>query len=170
MHTDPTEESQAPESANALADADLLRWFEEQHLLRTLVVADDAEHISEVVRAPMVLLSARPEDVRAAPNPDALGYPEKRLADMTLNDFHVFLLRWATRAVDAGLVRCFVCHERLRNRDLDVPWDGIFVSEDLVAWLFIHFDCKRGLPREIKGRSPFELVPRPPEAFDVSRD
>ncbi|HEY7356607.1 MAG TPA: hypothetical protein VH590_09080 [Ktedonobacterales bacterium] len=168
MDTDRTEESQAGESA--LVDADLLRWFAEQHLLRTLVVADDAEHISEVVRAPMVLLSARPEDVRAAPNPDALGYPEKRLAEMTLNDYHVFIERWATRAIDAGLVRCFVCHEPLRNHDLDVPWDGIFISEDLVAWLFIHFDCKRGLPREIKGRSPFELVPRPPEAFDVSHD
>jgi hypothetical protein len=168
MNTEHTEESQTPEGAPL--DADLQRWFEEQHLLRTLVIADDAEHITEVVRAPMVLFSARPEDVRAAPNPDALGYPEKRLAEMTLNDYHVFLLRWATRAVDAGLARCFVCNEPLRNHDLDVPWDGIFVSEDLVAWLFIHFDCKRGLPREIKGRSPFEIFPRPPEAFDVSRD
>jgi hypothetical protein len=155
---------------SALVDADLLRWFEQQHLLRTLVIAEDEEHITEVVRAPMLLLSAREDDVRAAPNPDALGYPEKRLGEMTLNDFHVFLLRWATRAIDAGLVRCYVCHEVLRNNDLDVPWDGIFVSEDLVAWLFIHFDCKRGLSRELKGRSPFELHPRPPEVFDVSHD
>lgn len=168
MDTEHSESSEVPESA--LGDADLLRWFDEQHLMRTMVFAEDAEHITEVVRAPMILLSARPEDVRAAPNPDALGYPEKRLAEMTLNDFHGFLLRWATRAIDAGLVRCFVCHETLRNRDLDVPWDGIFLSEDLVAWLFIHFDCKRGLQREIKGRSPFELFPRPPETFDVSRD
>jgi hypothetical protein len=157
-------------SKNALVDEDLLRWFEQQHLLRTLVVAEDEEHITEVMRAPMLLLSAREDDVRAAPNPDTLGYPEKRLSDMTLNDFHMFILRWATRAVDAGLVRCFACDEVLRNHDLDVPWDGIFTSEDLVAWLFIHFDCKRLLSRELKGRSPFELHPRPPEMFDVSHD
>ena len=153
-----------------LADTALLRWFEQQHLLRMRVVAEDAEHITEEVREPMVLLSAHEEDARAAPNPDTLGYPEKRLGEMTLNDFHVFILRWATRAVDAGLVRCFACDETLRNNDLDVPWDGIFTSEDLVAWLFIHFDCKRLLKRELKGRDPFELYPRPPEAFDVSHD
>ncbi len=153
-----------------LTDEALLRWFEQQHLLRLRVVAEDAEHIVEEIRAPMVLLSAREEDARAAPNPDALGYPEKRLSEMTLNDFHVFILRWATRAVDAGLVRCFACNETLRNNDLDVPWDGIFTSEDLVAWLFIHFDCKRLLKRELKGRDPFELHPQPPEVFDVSHD
>jgi hypothetical protein len=155
---------------NVPIDADLLRWFEQQHLLRTLVVAEDEDHITEVIRPPMLLLSAREDAARVAPNPDALGYPEKRLSEMTLNDFHVFILRWATRAVDAGLLRCFVCDEVLRNNDLDVPWDGIFTSEDLVAWLFIHFDCKRGLSRELKGRSPFELHPRPPEVFDVSHD
>ena len=153
-----------------LTDEALLRWFEQQHLLRMRVVAEDAEHIAEEMRAPMVLLSAREEDARAAPNPDALGYPEKRLSEMTLNDFHGFMLRWATRAVDAGLARCFACDETLRNNDLDVPWDGIFTSEDLVAWLFIHFDCKRLLQRELKGRSPFDLHPRPPEVFDVSHE
>ncbi|HEY7350017.1 MAG TPA: hypothetical protein VH599_16990 [Ktedonobacterales bacterium] len=168
MDTEGSEQSQAIE--RALVDADLMRWFDEQHLLRTMVIAEDAEHITEIARPPMVFLSARDHDARAAPNPDTLGYPEKRLSEMTLNDFHVFLLRWATRAIDAGLVRCFVCHEPLRNHDLDVPWDGIFLSEHLVAWLFIHFDCKRGLQREIKGRNPFELSPRPPEVFDVSHD
>jgi hypothetical protein len=153
-----------------LIDEALLRWFEQQHLLRMRVVAEDAEQITEEMRAPMVLLSAREEDARAAPNPDALSYPEKRLSEMTLNDFHAFILRWATRAVDAGLVRCFACDETLRNNDLDVPWDGIFTSEDLVAWLFIHFDCKRLLKRELKGRDPFELHPQPPEVFDVSHD
>jgi hypothetical protein len=151
-------------------DEALLAWCDKEHLLRTQVEAEDEEHIVEMVRPPLVLLSARDDDVRYLPNPDTLGYPEKRLSEMSLNDYHVFLLRWATRAVDAGLVRCFVCKERLRNDDLDAPWDGIFVSEALVGWLFIHFDCKRGLQREIKGRSPFELTPRPPEAFDVSRD
>lgn len=151
-------------------DADLLRWFEQQHLLRTLVLAEDEEQITEIVRAPMLLLSAQEDDVRAAPNPETLGYPEKGLGEMTLNDFHMFMLRWATRAVDAGLVRCFVCDELLHNDDLDAPWDGIFTSEDLVAWLFIHFDCKRGLSRELKGRSPFELHPCPPEVLDVSHD
>src|SRR5215468_699388 len=109
MDIEQNEQGQQHEAA--LVDADLLRWFDEQHLLRTMVFAEDAEHITEVMRTPMVLLSARPEDVRATPNPDALGYPEKRLAEMTLNDFHVFMLRWATRAIEAGLVRCFVCHE-----------------------------------------------------------
>ena len=139
-------------------------------MLRLRVIVEGEEQIIEEVRAPMVLLSSREDDARAAPNPDALGYPEKRLSEMTLNDFHVFILRWATRAVDAGLVRCFACNEVLRNNDLDVPWDGIFTSEDLVAWLFIHFDCKRLLSRELKGRNPFELQPRPPEVFDVSHD
>ena len=155
---------------DAPMDADLLRWFEQAHLLRALVLVEDVDHMTELLRAPMILLSAREDDVRAAPNPERLGYPEKRLSEMTLNDFHIFILRWAMRAVDAGLVRCFVCDELLRNDDLDAPWDGIFTSEDLVAWLFIHFDCKRGLSRELKGRSPFELHPRPPEAFDVSHD
>jgi|SRR5579859_2631808 len=161
-HIDTTEDAQV--------DDDLLRWFDTQHLLRTLVLADDAEQITEVVRAPLLLLSARPEDARNAPNPDALGYPEKRLSEMTLDNFHVFILRWATRAVDAGIARCFACDETLRNDDLDAPWDGIFTSEDLVAWLFIHFDCKRRLSRDLKGRSPFDLHPRPPETFDVSRE
>lgn len=154
----------------ASVDDALLAWFEQQHLLRVQLFAEDAEHIVEELRAPMLLLSNHEDDVRAAPNPDTLGYPEKRLGEMTLDDFHVFILRWATRAIDAGLVRCYACNEVLRNNDLDVPWDGIFTSEDLVAWLFIHFDCKRLLQRELKGRSPFDLHPRPPEVFDVSRD
>ncbi len=153
-----------------LVDEALMRWFERQHLLRVRVIAEDVDHITEEVRAPMLLLSARRDDVRFAPNPDALGYPEKRLDEMTLNDFHVFILRWATRAVDARLVRCFACDEVLRNNDLDVPWDGLFTSEDLVAWLFIHFDCKRLLSRELKRIDPFELSPRLPEVFDVSHD
>ena len=65
-----------------LTDEALLRWFEQQHLLRLRIVAEDAEHIVEEMRAPMVLLSAREEDARAAPNPDALGYPEKRLSEI----------------------------------------------------------------------------------------
>jgi hypothetical protein len=151
-------------------DEALLAWCEQEHLMRTQVEAADEEHIIQVVRPPLVLLSARDDDVYYLPNPDALGYPEKRLGEMSLNDYHLFLLRWATQAVEAGRVHCFVCKERLLNHDLDVPWDGIFLSESLVGWLFIHFDCKRGLQREMKGRSPFELAPRPPATFDVSRD
>ena len=44
-------------------DDALLRWFEQAHLLRTQIVAEDEEHISEIVRPPLVLLSSRDDDV-----------------------------------------------------------------------------------------------------------
>jgi hypothetical protein len=151
-------------------DGDLLAWCERHHLTRTAVLGDAAGEVIEAVAPPVLLLGPASDEVRALPNPDVLGYPEKRLAAMSLDDFHIFLLRWLTRAVDAGLCRCMVCRRTVRNDLPDEPWDGIFVDKELVCWLIIHFDCKRGLAREFKGRHPFELAPLPPEPFDVSHD
>ncbi len=151
-------------------DEDLLAWCERHNLVRYAAEGDDAGEIVEVVAPPVLLLGPGGDDVRALPNPDALGYPVKRLGEMSLDDYHLFVLRWLTRAVDAGLCRCMVCRQSVRNDAPDEPWDGIFVDKELVCWLIIHFDCKRGLAREFKGRHPFELTPRPPESFDVSRD
>lgn len=88
---------------------------------------------------------------------------------MSLDDYHIFLWRWFTRAVAAGDCRCCVCKLPV-TADPAAPWDGIFIDKELVGWLIIHFDCKRGLAREVKGRHPFELTPRAPTHYDVTRD
>lgn len=151
-------------------DPRLLGWFQDHGLCRVAVEGDPDGDVVEVIAPPVLLLGRDPHDVRACPNPDMLGYPDKILADMSLDDYHIFLLRWLTRAVDAGLCACFVCKQPISNTNAGAPWDGIFIEKELVAWLMIHFDCKRGLAREFKGYHPFELVARPPEAFDVSTD
>jgi hypothetical protein len=148
----------------------LLDWFMARGLCRVAVEGDAEGEIVEVVAPPVLLLGRHEGDVRACPNPDVLGYPPKALADMTLDDYHVFLLRWFSRAIDAGICSCFVCQQPLRNDLPDAPWDGIFLDKELVAWMLIHFDCKRGLARVIKGYHPFELTALPPERYDVSRD
>jgi hypothetical protein len=47
------------------------------------------------------------------------------------------------------------------------PWDAVFVSTELYCWLLVHFDCKRYLNRDLKGRNPFEVTSHPPEFFDM---
>ena len=153
-----------------LTDPALLEWFLARGLCRVAIEADVTGEIREVIAPPVLLLGRGAGDVRAAPHPDHLGYPVRRLAEMTLDDYHLFILRWFTRAVEADLCSCFVCRKPVRNDDPAAPWDGIFIEKELVAWLIMHFDCKRYLAREFKGYHPFELAARPPEAFDVSRD
>ena len=153
-----------------LTDPDLLAWFLEHGLCRVAVEGDAEGEIVEVVAPPVLLLGRAADQVRVCPNPDALHYPEKPLAAMTLDDYHIFVLRYLTRAVQARLCTCFVCRRPVRDDDPAAPWDGIFVDKEIVCWLIIHFDCKRGLAREFKGYHPFELVALPPEPFDVMQD
>ena len=149
---------------------DLLDWFAARGLCRSMVIADVAGTITEIIAPPVLLLGPAADEVRACPHPDRLEYPVKRLAEMDLNDYHIFLLRWFNRAVDAGICRCMTCKKVVTNTDITAPWDGIFVDKELVACMVNHFDCKRGLQRELKGRHPFELIPQAPERFDVSQD
>jgi hypothetical protein len=49
----------------------------------------------------------------------------------------------------------------------DHPWDAVFASDPFYCWLLVHFDCKRYLNRDLKGRNPFEVSVQPPEHFDL---
>jgi hypothetical protein len=154
----------------ALTAPDLVEWFLERGLCRVAIEADPDGEVNEVTAPPVLLLGRGAGDARACPHPDGLGYPDKRLAEMSLDDYHLFILRWLMRAVDAGLCSCFVCRKPILNDDPAAPWDGIFIEKELVAWLLMHFDCKRYLSREYKGYHPFDLIARPAEHFDVSHD
>jgi hypothetical protein len=85
---------------------------------------------------------------------------------MTLEDFNEFILQWFERAVAANMAHCFVCNKRL-DMGSEAPWDAVFVSKDWYCWLLVHFDCKRYLNRDLKGRSAFEISPQSPEFFDL---
>ncbi|MGH2485885.1 MAG: hypothetical protein ACRDHE_07735, partial [Ktedonobacterales bacterium] len=47
-------------------------------------------------------------------------------------------------------------------------WDAIFVEKELVAWMVVHFDCKRWLAKKLKGVNPYELGCAEPPTFDLS--
>jgi hypothetical protein len=68
--------------------------------------------------------------------------------------------------VEAGLGRCFVCNKPLDTSGAQ-PWDAVFVSKEWFCWLLVHFDCKRYLQRDLKGRNPFEVPLQQPEFFDL---
>ncbi|GER87480.1 hypothetical protein KDW_16420 [Dictyobacter vulcani] len=150
---------------------ELLSWFAREGLLLTHVqsASEDPEHdeIKVSVRAPLLALSRASHDFRECLDPVLFGYPEESLDMMNLDDMNQFVLTWFERAVEAGMARCFVCNQVLTMREEDPPWDAIFVSQDLYCWLLAHFDCKRYLNRDLKGRHPFELEARPPEFFDL---
>lgn len=148
--------------------SDLLEWFLDHHLCRIAISASIDGSTSEKIAPPVVLFGSTDSDVRCCPHPATMGYTAKDLADMELNDYHIFMLRWLTKAIDAGLCSCIVCHKQLTNTDPASPWDGIFVERELVCWMLIHFDCKRGLPREYKGRHPFDLHPKEAETLNIS--
>lgn len=156
---------------------ELLAWFAREGLLLQQVVtftyppdrvADDPVHdeVKIAVKAPVIALSRADRDVRECPDPALFGYPPESLEVMTIDDMHQFVYQWLERAVEAGLGRCFVC-----NKMLDIsgekPWDAVFVTSDIYCWLLVHFDCKRYLSRDLKGRHPFEITPQPPEFFDL---
>ncbi|MHB8600556.1 MAG: hypothetical protein ACYDER_27585 [Ktedonobacteraceae bacterium] len=151
---------------------ELLSWFAgEGFLLQDVVSAADPEHdeIKVAIKAPIVALSRYHEDFRECPDPVLFGYPENCLDMMNMDDFHQFVYRWFERAVQAGMGRCFVCNKVLDMGDMgnEHPWDAVFVTQEWYCWLLVHFDCKRYLNRDLKGRNPFEVTTHAPEFFDL---
>ena len=149
---------------------ELLAWFAREGLLLHEVVsaAEDPVHdeIKVLVKGPIVALSRASEDFRECPDPVLFGYPKSCLDMMTLDDMHAFVAEWFDQAVEAGMGRCFVCNLALDNSG-EKPWDAVFVSKELFCWLLVHFDCKRYLSRDLKGRHPFEVSLQPPEYFHL---
>ncbi|HEY1353588.1 MAG TPA: hypothetical protein VGF67_28595 [Ktedonobacteraceae bacterium] len=147
---------------------ELLDWFAREGLLLHSVRAasDELDDAEVVVQAPVIALSRHSEDFRECLDPVLFGYPEDCLEMMNLDDFHQFVLQWFERAVVAGMGRCFVCNMLLESSGAH-PWDAVFVSKDWYCWLLVHFDCKRYLSRDLKGRNPFEVSLRRPEFFDL---
>jgi hypothetical protein len=149
---------------------EFLAWFEREGLLLTSATSsgDDPEHdeVKITIKAPMVALSRAGQDFRECPDPVLFGYPESSLDMMMLEDLHEFVLDWFEKAVAAEMARCFVCNKVL-DMGNEKPWDAVFISSPLYCWLVVHFDCKRYLNRDLKGRNPFEVVAAPPEYFDM---
>ena len=149
---------------------ELLSWFAREGLLLTDAVLasrnGDDDEIKITVKAPVVALSRVSSDFRECPDPVLFGYPESSLDMMMLDDMHSFVYQWFERAVEASMARCFVCNSLLTMAD-EKPWDAVFVSTELYCWLVVHFDCKRYLNRDLKGRNPFEVTTHPPEFFDM---
>lgn len=149
---------------------ELLDWFAREGLLLQNVCASSEEpddpEVKVMVRAPVIALSRHRDDFRECLDPVLFGYPADCLEMMNLEDFHQFVLLWFQRAVAAGLGRCFVCNKLLEAGGA-LPWDAVFVSKDWYCWMLVHFDCKRYLSRDLKGRSPFEVSLRQPEFFDL---
>ena len=149
---------------------ELLSWFAREGLLLTDAVLasrdGDEDEIKITVKAPVVALSRISSDFRECPDPVLFGYPETSLDMMVLDDMHQFVYQWFEQAVEAGMARCFVCN-RLLTMDDEKPWDAVFVTTELYCWLVVHFDCKRYLNRDLKGRNPFEVTTHSPEFFDM---
>jgi hypothetical protein len=149
---------------------ELLTWFAREGLLLQDIItsADGPEHdeIKVIVKAPVIALSKDINDFRECPDPVLFGYPESCLDLMSLDDFNDFVYQWFEKAVIAGMGRCFVCN-KLLDMGNEKPWDAVFVTKELYCWLIVHFDCKRYLNRDLKGRNPFEVTTHPPEFFDM---
>lgn len=148
---------------------ELLAWFAREGLLLTNVVtaAEDPEtnEIKVTIKAPILALSRASSDFRECPDPVLFGYPPSSLDMMVLDDMHQFVYGWLEKAVEASMCRCFVCN-RLLDSGTEQPWDAVFISDPFYCWLLVHFDCKRYLNRDLKGRNPFEVITQPPEFFD----
>jgi hypothetical protein len=149
---------------------ELLDWFAREGLLLQRVSADadepDDPEVKVVVRAPIIALSRHHEDFRECLDPVLFGYPEDCLDMMNLEDFNHFVLQWFEKAIEAGIGRCFVCNKVL-DLSGETPWDAVFVNKEWFCWLLVHFDCKRYLSRDLKGRNPFEVPLCTPEFFDL---
>jgi hypothetical protein len=154
-----------------VAPDDLREWFDREGLTRRLVEFSEAEGITERVCDPLVALGPGDRDFVVAPHPGSSGWPGALLAAMTLDDYNVFLFRWLEAAVRDGLVRCAHCGRQILDGD-DLPdpdtWDAIFIEKELVAWMLVHFDCKRWLAKKLKGMQPFDLPASPPPRIDLS--
>ena len=155
----------------AAQDARLAALFDAEGLTRLRVIAEENGRITEEERGPLTLLGPDDDDVYLAPNPEAMGYPGKPLAQMTLDDYNVFLYRWFEAAARSGDLCCAYCGKPLRDED-DLPdeetWDAILVEKELVAWMAAHFDCKRWIAKKLKGMHPFELPIRAAPFYDLS--
>jgi len=148
---------------------ELLDWFAREGLLLQSVSASEDPLDTEtkvVIRAPIIALSRHHEDFRECLDPLLFGYPADCLELMNLDDFNQFVYQWFEQAVAAGMGRCFVCN-KLLDMSGEKPWDAVFVSKEWYCWLLVHFDCKRYLTRDLKGRNPFEVPLRQPEFFDL---
>ena len=149
---------------------ELLSWFAREGLLLSDIVtgAEDPENdeIKVTLKAPVVALSRASADFRECPDPVLFGYPESSLEMMELEDMHQFVYEWFEKAVQSGMARCFVCNKVLDMGE-EKPWDAIFVTEQMYCWLLAHYDCKRYLSRDLKGRNPFEVQAQPPEFFTI---
>jgi hypothetical protein len=148
---------------------EFLSWFAREGLLLTDLLSpasDPADEIKITVRAPLLALSRASHDFRECPDPVLFGYPDDCLDLLTLDDLHQFVLLWFEHSVSAGIARCFVCNRLLEPGEAS-PWDAVFASDPLYCWLLVHFDCKRYLSRDLKGRNPFEVSAQPPEPFDL---
>ncbi len=152
-------------------DGELRTLFEAEGLLRYMALGDESGEVTDAERGPLILLGPSDADVVLPPNPDTLGYPGRKLGEMTLDEYNIFLYRWVEAAVRADDVRCAYCGKPIRDAE-DLPdadtWDAIFVEKELVAWMVLHFDCKRWLSKKLKGMHPFELHPRPAPHYDLS--
>jgi hypothetical protein len=149
---------------------ELLDWFAREGLVLTSasIVGDDPEHdeVKISVSGPVLALSRACHDFRECLDPSLFGYPESYTDKMTLDDMHQLVLVGFEKAVAAGVARCFVCNQLL-DMSNEKPWDAVFVTTEIYCWLVVHFDCKRYLNRDLKGRNPFEIIAHPPELFDI---
>lgn len=148
-------------------------WFETEGLIRFSISGDESGEIVETSRGPVVALGPRDDDFVWVPSPDDTGYPGKLLREMTMDDYNDFMYRWLEEAVRHGVVRCANCGRPIRDDTVDdLPdadtWDAIFIEKELVAWMVVHFDCKKLLAKKIKGVHPFDLSPTDPPAYDLS--
>ena len=149
---------------------ELLSWFEGEGLLLCDVVTalqdPENDEVKVIIKAPMLALSRASSDFRECPDPVLFGYPASSLEMMELEDMHQFVYQWFEKAVEADMGRCFVCNKVL-DMGTEKPWDAVFVTEQFYCWLLVHYDCKRYLNRDIKGRNPFEVATQAPEFFDM---
>ncbi len=148
-------------------------WFEKEGLIRYSISGDESGEIVETTRGPVVALGPRDDDFVWVPIPDDTAYPGKPLREMDMDDFNDFMYRWLEEAVRHGVVRCANCGRPIRDDVAeDLPdrdtWDAIFIEKELVAWMVVHFDCKKLLAKKIKGVHPFDLSPVDPPVYDLS--
>jgi len=152
-------------------EADLLEWFAAEGLVRYSASASEDGEVIERAHPPLVALGPRDDDFAMPPHPDRLRYEGKLLHEMNLQDYNAFVFHWFEAAVHAGDARCANCGRVLRDEP-DLPptdtWDAIFVEKDLVAWMLVHFDCKRWLSKKLKGVQTFDLHPRETPEYQLA--
>ena len=152
-------------------DDELRAWCESEGLMRYAATGDERGEVVELARGPVVALGARDEDYVEAPHPDSTGFRGKRLLNMRMEDYNQFMYLWLEHAVGKGDIACANCGKRiLAGDDLPDPetWDAIFIEKEIVAWMLVHFDCKKWLAKKLKGVHPFDLEPREPPRYDLS--